>query len=378
MRGSAWAIRGGSVAAIVALLVVGFALPAWATAPTVMNNFSPTQGPPGTVVTVHGDHFTDTPGLTVKFNGSGGTTAASVNASSNSDLTAMVPCGAADGPIYVQNNDGNATTGSSFDVTAAGVPTVTSFNPASGIAGSTVVTITGTNFCGASQVRFNTTNATSFSITTPNTITATVPSGATTGKISVTTSAGTGTSAANFIVGPPVVSSLSPTIGLAGTPVTINGSNLTGVTAVRFNGTSATFSVVNDTQISTTVPNGATTGPVSVTNAVGTTTGPTFTVGVPVHDRSVSFSFARNSRVSGQVSVGDGFDACNSFVAVVVQKQKGGGWKWVDTTATTGTGSFKTYIPPSSGTFRVKVNKFTLVDGSSCGGDASPTRHHNA
>jgi hypothetical protein len=113
-------------------------------------------------------------------------------------------------------------------------------------------------------------------------------------------------------------------------------------------------------------------------NAVGTATGATFTVGVPTHDRSVTFSFANNSRVTGQVNVGDGFAGCYAFVPVVIQKQGGNGWKWVDTTATTSSGSYKTYIPPSSGTFRAKVNKLELTGGSSCAGDTSPTRHHNA
>jgi uncharacterized protein (TIGR03437 family) len=46
--------------------------------------------------------------------------------------------------------------------------------------------------------------------------------------------------------------------------VTILGTDLTGATRVTFNGTAATFSVVSPSQISTTVPNGATTGIVHV------------------------------------------------------------------------------------------------------------------
>ena len=61
-----------------------------------------------------------------------------------------------------------------------------------------------------------------------------------------------------------------PTSGKTGAKVIILGSNLTGVTAVTFNGTAATFSVVSATEITTTVPLGATTGPVQVTKPAGT------------------------------------------------------------------------------------------------------------
>ena len=58
------------------------------------------------------------------------------------------------------------------------VPTITSFTPSSGSTG-TVVTITGTNFTGATAVAFGGTPATSFTVVNATTITATVGSGAT-------------------------------------------------------------------------------------------------------------------------------------------------------------------------------------------------------
>ena len=45
----------------------------------------------------------------------------------------------------------------------------------------------------------------------------------------------------------------------------ILGTNLTGSTSVTFNGTAATFTVVSSSEITTTVPTGATTGKVKVT-----------------------------------------------------------------------------------------------------------------
>jgi uncharacterized protein (TIGR03437 family) len=53
----------------------------------------------------------------------------------------------------------------------------------------------------------------------------------------------------------------------------MNGRAFTGATAVKFNGTAATsYAVSSDTQITATVPTGATTGPISVTTANGTGT----------------------------------------------------------------------------------------------------------
>jgi uncharacterized repeat protein (TIGR03803 family) len=69
----------------------------------------------------------------------------------------------------------------------------------------------------------------------------------------------------------PTITSFSPTSGDVGTPVTITGTNFTGTTAVRFNGTSASFTVDSATQITAVVPAGVTTGPIAVTTAGGGT-----------------------------------------------------------------------------------------------------------
>jgi uncharacterized protein (TIGR03437 family) len=63
---------------------------------------------------------------------------------------------------------------------------------------------------------------------------------------------------------------LQTTFGTAGTAVTILGTDLTGATSVTFNGTAATFNVVSATDITTTVPTGATTGTVQVVTPAGT------------------------------------------------------------------------------------------------------------
>src|SRR5262249_33054837 len=62
--------------------------------------------------------------------------------------------------------------------------------------------------------------------------------------------------------GCPSVSSITPTLGSVGTQVTITGNNFTGVTAVKFsNNITAQFTINSNTQITTTVPAGASSGP---------------------------------------------------------------------------------------------------------------------
>ena len=68
----------------------------------------------------------------------------------------------------------------------------------------------------------------------------------------------------------PTIASFTPGSGPVGSPVSISGNHFTGSTSVRFNSTSATFTVVTDTTITTSVPAGATSGPITVTNADGT------------------------------------------------------------------------------------------------------------
>ncbi len=61
-----------------------------------------------------------------------------------------------------------------------------------------------------------------------------------------------------------------PTSGEVGAVVTILGTDLTGSTSVSFNGTPATLKQVTRTAIETSVPSGATTGPVQVVTSSGT------------------------------------------------------------------------------------------------------------
>jgi Putative peptidoglycan binding domain/HlyD family secretion protein len=70
----------------------------------------------------------------------------------------------------------------------------------------------------------------------------------------------------------PAITALIPTSAPVDGTVTIVGSGFTGATVVAFNGVVAHFTVNSDTQITTTVPAGATNGPIAVTAPGGVAT----------------------------------------------------------------------------------------------------------
>jgi hypothetical protein len=165
------------------------------------------------------------------------------------------------------------------DRTPLSPPTVTGLNPTSGTeAGGTPVTISGTNFTGATAVDFGTAAATNLDVVNAQTITADSPAGTGTVDVTVTTPSGTSaTSSADQFTytaaTAPTVTALSPTTGTeaGGTPVTITGTGFTGATAVDFGTLPATnLVVVNDTSITADSPAGTGTVDVTVVTPLGT------------------------------------------------------------------------------------------------------------
>ncbi|MBU5635303.1 IPT/TIG domain-containing protein [Geomonas sp. Red69] len=191
----------------------------------------------------------------------------------------------------VSNYAGSATSSAAVLTVTYPAPAITGFTPASGSAGSTV-TVNGTNFVGVNSVKFNGTSA-SFTQVSATQLSATVPQGATTGPVSVTTANGTATSSTSFtVLVSPTITGFTPGYGGVGTAVTVTGSNFTGVTAVKFNGVSAPFTVTSGTTLVTGVPAGATSGKLTVTATGGTaTSSSSFSVsGKSVAPRIKSFS----------------------------------------------------------------------------------------
>ncbi len=151
-------------------------------------------------------------------------------------------------------------------------PKISGFSPASVCAGGTV-TINGADFTGTTAVSLAGVAASSFTVVSTSQINAFVASGYTspvTGTISVTNASGSATSTSSLTrLAPGTYSSKSLSTGSVGDQVLINGADLLGATAVTFNGTTASFSVTNSTEVVTTVPSGATSGNLVVTDICG-------------------------------------------------------------------------------------------------------------
>jgi hypothetical protein len=86
--------------------------------------------------------------------------------------------------------------------------------------------------------------------------------------------------------------------------VTINGVNFTGTNNVSFNGVTAVFTFVNDSQVTATVPAGATTGPISLTTGSGSTNTnnlnpANFTVGAATRVKDITFEAGSLTGTSG-------------------------------------------------------------------------------
>ncbi|MBB6732830.1 IPT/TIG domain-containing protein, partial [Cohnella zeiphila] len=218
--------------------------------PTI-TSLSPTTGSNagGTSVTITGTDFTGATAVTF-----GGTPAASFQVDSATQITAVAPAGSA-GPVdvVVTTPGGSATAAGGFTYFAS--PTITQLSPTTGSnAGGTSVTITGTDFTGATAVTFGGTPADAFQVDSATQITAVAPAGSA-GPVDVvvTTAGGSAMAAGGFTYfASPTITSLSPSSGsnAGGTSVTVTGTDFTGATAVTFGGTPAdAFQVDSATQI---------------------------------------------------------------------------------------------------------------------------------
>ncbi|MFE7430709.1 IPT/TIG domain-containing protein, partial [Streptomyces sp. NPDC057545] len=132
----------------------------------------------------------------------------------------------------------------------------------------------GTGFTSASMVHFGAASAV-FTVNNDAQITATAPAGTGSVPVTVTTSGGTSNSVTyNYTTTPaPTLTDLDPHFGpiSGGNTVTINGTNLTGTTAVHFDAQPASnIVVVGDNQIMVTAPASTSTVMVTVTTPGGT------------------------------------------------------------------------------------------------------------
>ncbi len=236
-------------------------------------------------------------------------------------------------------------------------PTISSIAPAAGlVAGGTSVVITGTNFTGATAVKFGSLAASSFMVNSATQITAVAPAGTGTVAVLVTTGDGTNATGSNFAYVPaPTITSSTPATGptVGGTSVVITGTNFTGATAVQFgSANAASFTVSSATQITAVSPAGT-----GIVNLVVTTPGGTATAtasftydpptianltpasGPTAGGTSVAIS---GTNFSGVTAVKFGASSATSFIvnsASLITATSPAGTGIVDITVTTASGT---------------------------------------
>jgi hypothetical protein len=322
-----------------------------------ISGFSPSFGQPGNVITITGSGLSTTTNLT--FN-NGSPTLGDFEIISDSVLLAVVPIGATTGSLSAGTSSGTAVSAANFLV----APAITSFSPYTGGPG-TPVYISGANFIvGGTTVTFSGAAAVAGTVTASTIVSATVPSGAVNGPVTVTTSAGSAVSSTNFIVSTaPLVTDFSPTASGTGSNVVIDGVNFISGMTVEFDGTAASSVVVtSSTQLTTKVPSGAGTGPITVSTANGSfTTSSNFVVANGAIITGFSPTFGNTGTIVTNYGVNLGTYTKVTFNGVTaVVNGYGTGYLEVTVPTNSGTGPIEVFTP--QGNFTTSTN-FTNFSG---------------
>jgi hypothetical protein len=312
--------RAVGVGVAAALVVLGLETPAFAVLPTI-TSFSPTSGPAGCVVEIIGTNFDNPDVSSVDI---GGTPVTAFKIVSATKIATVA--GTTSGTIHVTNADGTANSPTDFTNTNPGAcsPTITSFTPCAGTAGTTVV-ITGMNLLKDSgttttaavggDVRFAPYTATATHTGTPET--------------------------------PTQLSVLAPS-DVADGPIRVS----------TFNEVGGEGAVLSATAFMVPPPDVHPCGPP-----------------VAEHPRSVTLHLRRHLVARGKVSVGDGFTDCAATVPVKIQRPLAGHWRTVRTTTTSPRGTYRRRIPDRPGRYRTRAPKLALSDGTNiCARAISPVR----
>jgi hypothetical protein len=249
--------------------------------PPRISGISPTSGSPegATLVTLTGSGFSDTE--YVRF---GDIYGVALNVIDDNHLTVWTQRSAPGSvPVSVKNHAGVT---SSHDPAVMylyefPLPKLTNVSPSSGsTGGGTLVTITGSGFSGATDIRFGGISGTNLNIVNDSCLTIiTPPDSFGTVAISVINPARAGGSLESatmfhYEIPVPKLISISPSSGSTsgGTLVTIAGSWLNGTKDVRFGGKSGTaLNVIDDNHLTIITPASSPGSvPISITNAAGT------------------------------------------------------------------------------------------------------------
>ena len=231
----------------------------------VLTSLLPSTGIAGSTVVVTGSNLGASGSVTV------GGVAATTSAWSATSITCTVPAGLTTGAKSVVVTPAGATASNALTYTVTlALATITSLNPAHAQTGASVV-IAGSNLGASGVVKFGATTATT-SAWSATSVTATVPACLAPGATSVTVTP-TGGSASNGLaftvdappVPAPVLTSLLPSTGIAGSTVVVTGSNLGASGSVTVGGVAATTSAWSATQVTATVPASLAPGATTVT-----------------------------------------------------------------------------------------------------------------
>jgi hypothetical protein len=255
----------------------------------------------GSTLTITGSNFSATgnqvwftklssDGVPIKLTGVSST-------AGGTQIQVTIPSGAVDGDVMVRlNGSGNSSLSNAWPIDIGGGaagPFVIAVDPLFGPAGGwTDVEITGAGFTGATNVTFGGTPAQSFNVVNDGLIDAVSPPGALFASVDVevTTGLGSDTLASGFTYvfdTPPIIDTVSPSSGptSGGTPVTVSGANVVGVTDVTFGGVSGTgLTITSATSLTVSTPPGSAGDVDVVANGAGTSTivdGFTYTGGGP-------------------------------------------------------------------------------------------------
>ncbi len=160
------------------------------TAPTI-TNFTPTSATIGGTITINGAGFFGMQSVVI-----GGIVQTTYTVNSATQITVTLANGVYSGSNVVVTTASGTATASGF-VYLDPTPTISALSVAVSAIGNTVV-ITGTNFTGATAVKFGGTNAIAYAVNSATQITATIADTGSTGTVQVTTPYGTATSAATL------------------------------------------------------------------------------------------------------------------------------------------------------------------------------------
>ncbi|MBW5248070.1 IPT/TIG domain-containing protein [Streptomyces sp. P01-B04] len=226
---------------------------------------SPNQGSTsgGTTVTITGVNLSGA--TAVHF----GSRTATITANTPTSITVIDPAGCGVVDVNVVTAGGTSNSLSFFYISP---PIAMSIGPGSGpTAGGNTVTINGYGLSTANTVSFGSNSATP-TVVSDSQLSVVVPAGSSSGSVdvAVTTTGGTTSPLSYAYVDAPTLVSLAPASGPAsgGTAVTVNGTGLASTTAVTFDGTTASFAVLNNTTLVAVTPSG-TAGSVDVVVTTG-------------------------------------------------------------------------------------------------------------